>query len=512
MDFGGGAIAYSDDAGDSWNEVRSLATLGAEGAIVEAPGGDTVGVTWDPYTGDRLEAFKFEASTGKWFYAQNSLHQPFFDRPYISVAPGPFQIGGVTVPYITYMLGGWPQKTTYMSTDGLNYVPTSNPNAPLGSAKSEYLNLGSDAAADWFQPLTVPGIVPLPGGGAIGWKPASGGTIALSLLQPPSTTWSPFTFPNNPNLKGRLLGDSAGRLHNVNVGTRMVEYQLTPDGGRTWSSVAAALPAGYEAIAPAFDRFWDFKANAALDMAVVSMYARNTATGKDQNLLMVFSTVGGQPRLEKMLFLGLGDKAYGQGLGSADRLDFITVAILPSGQIVSTFMDSQSSKPLLAITSSPQNSPSAAPESTETPSPAPTTAPTTAPSTTPTSTPTPEPTPEPSSSPPPDDVISPAITAVSDRPDPISPDGDGHRDRVKITFTTSEAAEVSVSILSKTGRLVKTIKRAALEAGTHKAVWSGKNRAGKARAGTYYYEIIAVDAAGNIGQTTEGSITVRIPT
>lgn len=515
MDFGGGKIRHTDDLGASWNEVSSLPTIGGEGAVVQAPGGDIVGITWDPYTGDRLEAFKFEAESGKWFYVENSLHQPFFDRPYISVIPGPFEIGGTTVPYLTYMTGGWPEKTTYMSTDGLNYVPAPSPHEPLGSPKSEYPALKPDPSADWTQPLTVPGIAPLPGGGALAWKSASNDTvsfgdrnaISVSILQPPSTTWSPFTFPDKQLLKGRVLADSAGRLHNVSMSTRAVDYQITSDGGKTWSGASIQLPAGYEAIAPTFDRFWDFKANAALDMAVVSLYARNTSTGKDQNLLLVLSTVGGKPRMDKMLFAGRGDKAFGIGLGYSDRLDFITVAILPGGQIATTFMDTQSSAPVLGITSSSQvPSPVAPPEPSPSVDPSVAPEPTVAPSTSP----TPEPTDSPAE---PVDSTSPAITAVSDRPDPITPNGDGRRDRVRINFTISEDADVTVLILNKRGRLVRTIREAVhLGSGTHRATWTGRNAAGRVvRGGTYFYEISAVDAAGNSDQTTEGTVTVRAP-
>ena len=488
MDFGGGSLIYSDDVGQTWNEVSSLVTLGAEGAVVEAPGGDIVGVTWDPYSGDRLEAFKFEAASNTWYYAHNSLHQPFFDRPYITVVPGPFQIAGTTVPYLTYMLGGWPEKTTYVSTDGLNYVPTTSPSDPIGAAVSEHLTLEPDPMTDWLQPLTVPAIAPLAGGGALAWEPSNEG-ISLNILQAPNTTWSPFRFPGDPVLRGRMLADSAGRLHNVDITTRNVVYRMTSDGGKTWEIRTLPLPTGYEAIAPMFDRFWDFKVNASHEMAVVSLYARNKATEKDQNLVLVFSTAGGKPRLDKALFAGKGDKAYGTGLGAADRLDFITVAILPDGRIATTFMDTEWSSPVLGITSSPQT-----PSAIEPPNPSPSAAPTSAPS--------------PGD---PVDSTSPHITAVSDRPDPITPNGDGRRDRATIRFTTSEAATVTLSILSKRGRLVRTIRDTVwLSSGAQKASWTGRNDSGKrVRPGTYFYEIIAVDAAGNQGQTSEGEITVR---
>jgi gliding motility-associated-like protein len=307
-----------------------------------------------------------------------------------------------------------------------------------------------------------------------------------------------------------MLGDSAGRLHNVNVNSRAIEYQMTADGGKTWARTTAALPNGYEAIAPSFDRFWDFKVNASLEMAVVSLYARNRATNADQNLVLVLSTAGNQPRLERTLFAGKGDKAYGSGLGAADRLDFITVSILPNGRVATTFMDTEWSAPVVGITSSSQ-APSPVAEPVPSPSASATSVPSVSAPPSPSASPDPTATPSPVVSGEPPDSTSPGITAVSDRPDPITPNGDGRRDRVTIRFTISETADVTVSILNKWGRLVRVIHdEPLLSPGALKTSWAGRNAAGRrVRAGTYFYEIIAEDAAGNRGQTTEGSITVR---
>ena len=246
--------------------------------------------------------------------------------------------------------------------------------------------------------------------------------MSLSILEPPDTTWSPFTFPDQV-IKGRLLADSAGRLHNVQLGRNSFTYRITSDGGRNWSEAVVPLPESYEAIMPTFERFWDFKANATLDMSVVSMYARNTKTAKDQNLVFVLSTSGDRPRFDKVLWLGDGDKAFGASAIQTDRLDFITLGILPNGRVVTTFLDNGFPSPALAISASPVV-PTASTDSATDPIPTPSPSP--SPSPEPTA-PTPSPNPSTSPSSPPDHT-PPEITAVHDGPDPFGPNGDGRRD------------------------------------------------------------------------------------
>jgi len=99
LDFGGSFVNYTDDRGVSWHQVRPLTPLvNGEGTVVVAPNGDVDAIGWDPYSGDHLQAFKYEAFSGKWFYAEQPLHQPFYDREWITVLPGPFVVNGQTVP------------------------------------------------------------------------------------------------------------------------------------------------------------------------------------------------------------------------------------------------------------------------------------------------------------------------------------------------------------------------------------------------------------------------------
>jgi hypothetical protein len=346
-----------------------------------------------------------------------------------------------------------------------------------------------------------------------------------------------------------------GRLHNAAVAPRALTYRISGDGGRTWDTSVIPMPAGFEAVMPQFQAFWDFKTSSANEMAAVSMYLRNTATGKDQNVVFVLSTAHDRAELDKVLFLGAGDKLFGTGLGAADRLDFVTVGILPDGRLATTYRDANYPSPVAAVTTTSQRPaarpaptatptppPTPTPPATATPSPTPpatatptppatptptgTPAPTPSPSPTATASPTPEPTappqptpdatgsPAPTPIPPPpedpEDKTAPVISAVSDGPDPFRPKPDGKRDRTRIGFTVSEDSSVSVSVFRR-GRLVRMVASDEwLRAGRHGVWWAGRNEAGRrVRPGTYRYRILAVDEAGNESDLARGNVRVR---
>jgi hypothetical protein len=128
LDFGGSFINYTDDQGLHWHQVQPLNPLvNGEGAIVVNPNGDIDAIGWDPYSGDHLQAFKYTAATKAWTYAEQPLHQPFYDREWITVLPGPFVINGQSYPYVTFVKGGYPWKDpAFYSTDGLTYTNASS--------------------------------------------------------------------------------------------------------------------------------------------------------------------------------------------------------------------------------------------------------------------------------------------------------------------------------------------------------------------------------------------------
>ncbi|HEY7874776.1 MAG TPA: hypothetical protein VIG64_06600 [Actinomycetota bacterium] len=118
----------------------------------------------------------------------------------------------------------------------------------------------------------------------------------------------------------------------------------------------------------------------------------------------------------------------------------------------------------------------------------------------------------PSETPPPSqgDTLAPRITDVVDKPDPFTPNGDGSRDRVKLLFSLSEPAAVTLTIFKPKGAplgyLLNDVD--APQAGRYLAKWNGKVGTTVVRRGTYSYLIEAVDAAGNQG-AARGTVTVR---
>lgn len=349
LNWGGSYLRFSDDNGVTWSSVTPLAPiLSGEGAVVVAPGGDIIGATWDPYSGDRVLTFKFTASRG-WEYTEAPLHTPFFDRPWIAVIPGPITVGGVTAPYVSVLKGGWPSKEIwYYSLDGLNYlVPSSTSLASLANFPTEqWLSLPSDARADWVQPHTLSGVTPLAGAGAMAARVDHPHLGCPWRITGSDLRWSCFSLPSGPLPPGRLLVDSVGRLHVANVTfASTIDYRVSTDGGQTWSGTTVSLPADHTV------ESWDVKTNAALGLTVVAVHAHRATPDTDQDLVFKFSAGTLPPFPVRIYLLGNGDKNFGDALNAegVERFDFTSVAILPSGKIAASFVDASHVAAALAI-------------------------------------------------------------------------------------------------------------------------------------------------------------------
>lgn len=357
LDFGGAYINFSDDQGQTWKRVRPVEPLlGPEGTVVTAPGGDILGVTWDPYSGDRVLAFKMDGATGSWQYMYTALHSPFYDREWIAVIPGPHTIAGQTVPYMTVIRGGYPFKDIwYYSLDGLTYSIASNKvlTQLAGEAGvSEWLPTTPDPDADWTQPISESSVAPLNGGGALARRADALDGISVGpvgwtnwwMLKPGSLTWSRFRLGDGTELpSGRLAMDSRGWTHLVNAEEGKVMYGISKDGGRSWTSTTSALPAGFTV------EDWDFRANGALGITSVAVHAHHGESDKDRDLVLRYATVCGQPELTRTHLVGNGDLNVGSGLGASIRFDFATTAVLSDGRIATSLIDAAHPSPALAV-------------------------------------------------------------------------------------------------------------------------------------------------------------------
>ena len=93
------------------------------------------------------------------------------------------------------------------------------------------------------------------------------------------------------------------------------------------------------------------------------------------------------------------------------------------------------------------------------------------------------------------DTTKPVITLVTVHPTAFSPDGDGRRDRIRVSYRVSERAHVSLLVNGKRHVLGRgTPLKGALD-------WFGRARGGTPlRAGTYAVSVRARDLAGNVSQ------------
>lgn len=102
---------------------------------------------------------------------------------------------------------------------------------------------------------------------------------------------------------------------------------------------------------------------------------------------------------------------------------------------------------------------------------------------------------------------APAITTVSDSPDPFTPDG------IKVStikYSLSEDAQMLIEVYNADS-LVKTLVNASVQAGTHQIVWNGTDNTGALTgSGIYTYRMNAVDKSGKKAGQVSGTITIDL--
>jgi hypothetical protein len=335
FDFGGSYINYTDDRGLTWKQVQPATPLvNGEGTLDLAPNGDVIAIGWDPYSGDHLQAFKYDALSAKWWWIEQPLHTPFYDREWVTVVPGPVSIGGTTYPYISFLKGGYPSKELWLySTDGLQYTNASSKflDDEQNGMKSEPLPAAKATTADWTQGNSNTGLAALGAGSALA---APDEISSWSLLDPGSLTWWGYQLPGNVDPKGLFQVDSGGRIHNVVPEGNGFDYRMSIDGGKTWRTIHVALPDKYS-----IDQI-DFRANKAVGVAAVVIHALNSDTGNDQDWVWKFGITTTVPQLVRRYDVGLGDAGSAAGVGNSVRMDFQTLAIFADGRVAVSFLDS----------------------------------------------------------------------------------------------------------------------------------------------------------------------------
>src|SRR3954471_22065734 len=131
VESGGTYPWYTDDRGTHWYQVKfdipdqndnGPAIAGGEGATVTGPHGDIYGVTWDAYSGDHLQAYRYTAQTDSWQVSEVVMKSPFYDRPWLTYARGPFTLNGAKTNALLDVTGGGITKDIdTLSSDGLDY-------------------------------------------------------------------------------------------------------------------------------------------------------------------------------------------------------------------------------------------------------------------------------------------------------------------------------------------------------------------------------------------------------
>jgi hypothetical protein len=358
IDFGGTYIHMSNDDGKTWQRVKPTTPLvNGEGTVAVAPNGDILGVGWDPYTGDHLQSFKYEAATDRWTWAEQPLHTPFYDREWIAIVPGPIEVGGTTYPYVSVLRGGYPSKDIYqISTDGLTYTSLSSKqiDTPLKGTLTEALAPVVSSHSDYGQTITNTNIAPM-GERAIisgpelltGLPPASSCSTRTWLAQA-DLRWGCYKPAEGPAVEWHAV-DSSARLHATTWSpSGTVTYLTSADGGRTVQELDVPLPAGYQVLS---DGHRDLKANAAAGVVAITAHAQDMSSRTSQDFVFIYRYgPDAPPVLDRYYRIGLGDLNSGVGVSStAPRFDFSTVAILPDGRVAASFNDSKHKSPAVAV-------------------------------------------------------------------------------------------------------------------------------------------------------------------
>src|SRR3954464_14744362 len=180
VESGGTYPWYTDDRGKHCYQVKfeipdqndnGKAIAGGEGATVIGPHDDIYGVTWDAYSADHLQAYRYTAQTKKWDVSEVVMKTPFYDRPWLTFVRGSFTLpsGGHTRHLLDVTGGGITKDVDTFSADGLDYGDPSfffgdEQRAAPGTFRIRTVR---NTDADWWQPHPHANTLPLTTGGVL---------------------------------------------------------------------------------------------------------------------------------------------------------------------------------------------------------------------------------------------------------------------------------------------------------------------------------------------------------
>lgn len=361
VESGGTYPWYTPDQGKHWYQVRfdlpdqndnGGIVAGGEGASVVGAGGDVYGVTWDAYSGDHLQAYRYTAQTDSWQVADIVMKSPFYDRPWLTYAQGPFTLDGVKTRQVLDSTGGGITKDIdTLSADGLDYsVPSyfAHDEAQAPTARFR-IKVVPNPDADWWQPHPGTGTLPLTAGGVLRFFNTDDVTgahpCAIARLVPATSTWQCVKVAGSFQ-PGVIRQDSRGYLtdvYPVDDGTALV-LATSRDGGLHWRTTTLRPPGKGRHLETS--SMYDVVANGRLGQAVVS--ARfDDAHSHGQDMVFRVSIKKPKPVRLQTYLVGKGDiNTANDVLGSlGDRLDYESVALLPDGRIAVSFDDSTCDQP-----------------------------------------------------------------------------------------------------------------------------------------------------------------------
>jgi hypothetical protein len=361
VESGGTYPWYTPDEGRHWYEVKfdipdqndnGPTVAGGEGASVVGAGGDVYGVTWDAYSGDHLQAYRFNAQTNNWQVADIVMKSPFYDRPWLTYAQGPFTLDGSKTKQILDSTGGGITKDIdTFSRDGLDYGDPSyfaHDESQSTTAKVR-IKVATNPDADWWQPHPGTGTLPLTAGGVLRFfntDDVTGETpCTIARLDPATSTWQCVKVAGTFQ-PGVIRQDSRGYLTDVYpvADGSALALATSRDGGLHWRTTTLRPPGQTRHLETS--SMYDVVANGRLGQAVVS--ARFDDAGSlGQDVVFRVSTKNPQPVRLQTYMVGKGDlNTANNVLGSlGDRFDYESVTLLPDGRIAVSFDDSTCTQP-----------------------------------------------------------------------------------------------------------------------------------------------------------------------